>query len=66
MSNYIDQIIAYESGELDFDDTVDLFQQLIDSGTIYSLQGSYQRVAQQLYEAHLVVVRNYENPNVPA
>jgi len=44
----IDQIIAYEAGELDSDQTVELFQTLIDTGAIYSLQGSYQRFADRL------------------
>jgi hypothetical protein len=44
----VDQIIAYEAGELDSDQTVELFQTLIDTGAIYSLQGSYQRFADRL------------------
>lgn len=50
-------IVAFESGELDEDAIVELFQQLVDSGTIYQLQGSYQRTAQRLFEAGLVVAR---------
>lgn len=47
----VGNIIAFESGELDNESVIELFQHLIDSGTIYHLQGSYQRAAQQLIDA---------------
>lgn len=46
----IDKIIAFENGELDTDETVELFQNLIDSGMAWKLQGSYGRTAQALIE----------------
>ena len=46
----VDKIIAFESGELDFDATVELFQELIDSGLVWQLQGSYGRMASSLIE----------------
>lgn len=49
----VGQIIAFESGELTDDDTIELFQHLIDSGTVWSLQGSYGRTATALIEAGL-------------
>lgn len=49
----VDSIIALESGELDEDGIIELFQELIDSGKISGLQGSYQRTASQLIEAGL-------------
>jgi len=52
--DYIDQIIAYESGELDEDETIALFQTLVDNGAAWSLQGSYGRTAQALLEAGLI------------
>lgn len=39
-------ILDYEEGKLDLDQTVELFQALIDTRIIYQLQGSYQRQAQ--------------------
>jgi hypothetical protein len=48
------QIIAFENGELDNDEIVVLFQELCDSGLIYDLQGSYQRIAQQLVNEGLI------------
>ncbi len=43
-------IRAFEQGDLDRDETIELFQYLIDSGTIHSLQGFYQRTAQALID----------------
>lgn len=37
----LDDIIAYESGVLDEEATIDLFQRLIDNGMAWSLQGHY-------------------------
>jgi hypothetical protein len=47
----IDQIIAYENGELDEEETIRLFQQLVDSGMAWSLQGHFGRTAMALIEA---------------
>jgi len=52
-----DKIIAYESGELDQDETIDLFQHLLDTGIIHHLQGSYQRVAGSMLNAGLIAFR---------
>lgn len=46
----VSKIMAFESGELDFDETVELFQELIDSGLVWQLQGSYGRMANSLIE----------------
>lgn len=48
--NQVDKIIAFESGEMDFDATVEFFQELIDSGLVWQLQGSYGRMASSLIE----------------
>jgi hypothetical protein len=38
-------LVAYENGELDFDEVVEGFQALVDNGTVWHLQGHYQRTA---------------------
>ena len=48
------QLMAYESGEMEEPEVIALFQFLLDSGMIDHLQGSYQRMAQQLIDAGLV------------
>jgi hypothetical protein len=43
--DYVGQIMAYEQGDLDNEDTLTLFRYLVDRGTIWHLQGHYQRAA---------------------
>jgi len=52
--DYIDKIMACESGELDDDNTIELFQGLVDSGEAWTLQGSYGRMASLLIDQGLV------------
>jgi hypothetical protein len=47
----INQIIAYEQGELDEEGIIDMFQQLINSGLAWEMQGSYGRTAKALIDA---------------
>ena len=51
----IDRIIAFENGELSHEEIVDLFEALIDTGTIHHLQGHYGRVAQDLIDSGEIV-----------
>jgi hypothetical protein len=50
----IDKIIRYEQEGLNEDDTIALFQELVDSGLAWQLQGHYGRVATALIEAGYV------------
>ena len=47
----VDFIIAYENGKLSVEDTITGFQELINSGLIWGLQGSYIRTATRLIES---------------
>lgn len=47
----LSQMIAFESGELSDEDTISLFQDLINSGLAWQLQGFYGRTAMALIEA---------------
>jgi len=56
MQNLTERIVEYENGELNQDQTIQLFQELVDSGLIMQLQGHYGRMAFQLMEAGLITV----------
>jgi hypothetical protein len=43
-----DRIIRYENGELEHDEVIELFQELINTGLAWTLQGSYGRMAEAL------------------
>jgi hypothetical protein len=48
------QIMAYEAGELDEDQILDLFQNLVNSGLAWQLQGHYGRMAASVVEGGLI------------
>lgn len=47
----IDKIIAFENGELSEDETIEMFQDLIDTKLVWQLQGFYGRTAANLIDA---------------
>jgi hypothetical protein len=47
-------IMAYENGELSEVEIIDGFQQLVTSGLVWQLQGSYGRAAAAYIEAGLI------------
>ena len=54
----VDKIIAWESGEMTEEEVVEFFQELIDSGQAWSLQGSYGRIAKNLIESGVCRLKN--------
>lgn len=49
MQDLVDKVIAYESGDMeDGQEVIDFFQELVDTGYAWSLQGSYGRLARDL------------------
>ena len=50
-------IMDYESGNMTEEEVINLFQNLVNSGMAWRLQGSYGREAQRLIEAGLVQPR---------
>ena len=54
MATWVDRIIDYEHAMLTEEETVELFQELVDTGMAWQLQGSYGRTAASMIEAGLV------------
>ena len=46
----VNKIMAFENGEMDFDEMVEFFAGLVKSGVAWQLQGSYGRTAADLIE----------------
>ena len=54
MQKLYERLKEYEQGKLDEEQTIQLFQELVDSGLIMELQGHYGRFAAQLLTAGLI------------
>ncbi len=53
VGDIVDKIMAWEGGEMDQEDEVEFFQELINSGLAWQLQGCYGRNAQALIDLGL-------------
>lgn len=53
----VDKMITYEAGEMNDEETVEFFQELLDRRLISSLQGTYQRIAALLLELGHIELR---------
>lgn len=49
-SDWLGTIVDYEMGLLNEDETIQLFQNLVDTGMAWSLQGRYGRIARALID----------------
>ena len=54
----LSKILAYESGEMSDDEMIEFFQELVDNGAAWTLQGHYGRTAAALIEQGLVTGQN--------
>ena len=50
----VDQLIAYEEGQITYDEEIAFFEHLVETGVCWHLSGHYQRVAATLIEAGLI------------
>lgn len=50
--NIVEKIIEYEQGELPDEEFLPFFQELINTGVIWNLQGHYQRQAMALIQGN--------------
>lgn len=50
----VEDIMAYEQGDLSEEKTLEMFQELVNSGLAWQLQGHYGRTAAALIEAGLI------------
>jgi len=52
-ADFVDKIVRYESGEMPEDEEIKFFQELINSGDAWKLQGHYGRTAMMYINAGL-------------
>ena len=50
MSEFVDKICRYEEGQMTDEEMISFFQELVNSGMAWSLQGHYGRTAMHLIE----------------
>ena len=60
----VDQLIAYEEGQITGDEEIAFFEHLVETGTCWQLQGHYQRVAATLIEAGLIKPPQWAKANL--
>jgi hypothetical protein len=50
----IDKIIDYENGSTTEEQDIEMFQEMVDDGSVWQLQGSYGRTAMAMIKAGLI------------
>jgi len=53
----VDKMVAYEGGDMNEEEAIEFFQELLDKRLISSLQGNYQRTAALLLELGHIELR---------
>ena len=61
MKELTEKIIAYESGAMDDGEAILFFQELVDSGVAWQLQGHYGRVAATLIDTGMIKPKDEDN-----
>ena len=54
MTDLLEKIMRFEEGDMDEAETIDFFQDLVNTGMAWKLQGYYGRVAAHLIDQGLV------------
>jgi|5B_taG_2_1085324.scaffolds.fasta_scaffold79694_3 hypothetical protein len=62
--NFVDRIMKYESDEMCEDEVVGLFQDLLNTGVLFHLQGHYQRTASMLLHHDVISLEDKDLENV--
>lgn len=57
----LEKIMKYEEGDLNDDEVIELFQELVDTGLAWRLQGHYGRMAHTMIEAGLLTIGETKN-----
>ena len=53
----LEKVAEWENASMPFDKTIDMFQELIDTGMAWNLQGMYGRTAERLIHAGFCTVK---------
>ncbi len=61
----VNWIVEYEAGELDHQEVVDGFQAMIDDGSVWQLQGSYEQMAHELIDRGYCTRQQPPDENLP-
>jgi len=64
IKNLTDKIVRFEEGDMQEDEVISFFQELVNTGLVWNLQGFYGRTAVNLIESGLVTVPDADEGEV--